>query len=95
MKETIKRDISCSDRKWKGDEMLILSRKKGEAIQIGTDIEISVTAIQGDQVKIGINAPKNVEVHRKELWLEIQNENTAALKEVSDLSSIMKNTKKD
>ncbi|GIN19618.1 MAG TPA: carbon storage regulator [Bacillus bacterium] len=75
--------------------MLILSRKKGEAIQIGTDIEISVTAIQGDQVKIGINAPKNVEVHRKELWLEIQNENTAALKEVSDLSSIMKNTKKD
>ncbi|MBS0712183.1 carbon storage regulator CsrA [Enterococcus faecalis] len=75
--------------------MLILSRKKGEAIQIGTDIEISVTAIQGDQVKIGINAPKNVEVHRKELWLEIQNENTAALKEVSDLSSIIKNTKKD
>ena len=95
MKETIKRDISCSGRKWKGDEMLILSRKKGEAIQIGTDIEISVTAIQGDQVKIGINAPKNIEVHRKELWLEIQNENTAALKEVSDLSSIMKNTKKD
>ncbi|RST77482.1 carbon storage regulator [Siminovitchia acidinfaciens] len=74
--------------------MLILSRKKGEAIQIGPDIEISITAIQGDQVKIGINAPKNVEVHRKEVWVEIQNENTAALKGVSDLSSILKNAKK-
>lgn len=75
--------------------MLILSRKKGEAIQIGADIEISITAIQGDQVKIGINAPKNVEVHRKEVWFEIQNENTAALKGASDLSSILKNVKKD
>ncbi|RWR13584.1 carbon storage regulator CsrA [Siminovitchia fortis] len=75
--------------------MLILSRKKGEAIQIGPDIEISITAIQGDQVKIGINAPKNVEVHRKEVWLEIQNENTAALKEVTDLSGILAKTKKE
>lgn len=75
--------------------MLILSRKKGEAIQIGSDIEISITAIQGDQVKIGINAPKNVEVHRKEVWLEIQNENAAAIKAVSNLSSILKNAKKD
>lgn len=75
--------------------MLILSRKKGEAIQIGPDIEISITAIQGDQVKIGINAPKNVEVHRKEVWLEIQNENTAALKEVTDISGILAKTKKE
>lgn len=75
--------------------MLILSRKKGEAIQIGPDIEISITAIQGDQVKIGINAPKNVEVHRKEVWLEIQKENKAALKGVTNLSNILKNVKKD
>lgn len=75
--------------------MLILSRKKGEAIQIGPDIEISITAIQGDQVKIGINAPKNVEVHRKEVWLEIQNENTAASKGVSNLSGILARAKKD
>lgn len=74
--------------------MLILSRKKGEAIQIGPDIEISITAIQGDQVKIGINAPKNVEVHRKEVWLEIQSENEAALKGASDLSSILAKAKK-
>lgn len=75
--------------------MLILSRKKGEAIQIGPDIEISITAIQGDQVKIGVNAPQNVEVHRKEVWMEIQNENEAALKGVFDLSSILASAKKD
>ncbi len=75
--------------------MLILSRKKGEAIQIGPDIELSITAIQGDQVKIGINAPKNVEVYRKEVWLEIQNENAAALKGVFDLLNILEKTKKD
>ncbi|VEF46913.1 carbon storage regulator CsrA [Bacillus freudenreichii] len=75
--------------------MLVLSRKKGEAIQIGPDIEISITAIEGDQVKIGINAPNNVEVHRKEVWVEIQNENAAALKGGTDFSSILKNAKKD
>ncbi len=46
--------------------MLILSRKKGESIQIGDDIEITIAAIQGDQVKIGIDAPKHVEIHRKD-----------------------------
>lgn len=75
--------------------MLILTRKKGQAIQIGPDIEISITAIQGDQVKIGINAPKNVEVHRKEVWFDIQSENTAALEVVADLAALLKQTKKD
>ncbi|MFD1706926.1 carbon storage regulator CsrA [Siminovitchia sediminis] len=75
--------------------MLVLSRKKGEAIQIGPDIEIYITAVQGDQVKIGINAPKNIEVHRKEVWLEIQHENAAALKGVSDLGAILKSVKKE
>lgn len=58
--------------------MLILSRKKGESIQIGDDIEITIAAIHGDQVKIGINAPKHVEIHRKEVYLEIQKENANA-----------------
>ena len=58
--------------------MLVLTRKKGESIQIGNDIEITITQIKGDQVKIGIKAPKNVEIHRKEVWLEIQDENKAA-----------------
>ncbi|NUK29768.1 carbon storage regulator CsrA [Parageobacillus sp. VR-IP] len=58
--------------------MLVLTRKLKEAIQIGDDIEITVLAIQGDQVKLGINAPKHVEVHRKEIYLAIQKENSEA-----------------
>ncbi|CAM4131686.1 carbon storage regulator CsrA [Lederbergia lenta] len=74
--------------------MLVLTRKKGESIQIGNDIEIKITSIKGDQVKIGINAPKNVEIHRKEVWLDIQNENTAASEGVTDLFTILSKAKK-
>ncbi|MBY6271395.1 MAG: carbon storage regulator [Bacillaceae bacterium] len=58
--------------------MLVLTRKLKEAIQIGDDIEITVLAIQGDQVKLGIKAPKHVEIHRKEVYLAIQRENSEA-----------------
>ncbi|ADI28070.1 carbon storage regulator CsrA [Geobacillus sp. C56-T3] len=58
--------------------MLVLTRKIKEAIQIGDDIEITVLAIQGDQVKLGINAPKHIDIHRKEVYLAIQAENNAA-----------------
>ena len=75
--------------------MLVLTRKKGESIQIGNDIEITIAAIKGDQVKIGINAPKNVEIHRKEVWVEIQSENTAASAEVNDLFGILAKAKKE
>jgi carbon storage regulator len=58
--------------------MLVLTRKLQEAIKIGHDIEISVLAIDGDQVKLGINAPKHVEIHRKEIYISIQEENSQA-----------------
>jgi carbon storage regulator len=58
--------------------MLVLTRKKGQSIVIGDDIEVSIIDIQGDQVKIGVNAPKNVTIHRKEIFLEIQQENIKA-----------------
>ncbi|MEW5322807.1 carbon storage regulator CsrA [Geobacillus thermoleovorans] len=58
--------------------MLVLTRKIKEAIQIGDDIEITVLAIQGDQVKLGISAPKSIDIHRKEVYLAIQAENSAA-----------------
>lgn len=74
--------------------MLVLTRKKGESIQIGNDIEITIASIKGDQVKIGINAPKNVEIHRKEVWVDIQSENTAASAEVNDLFGILAKAKK-
>jgi carbon storage regulator len=65
--------------------MLVLTRKLKEAIQIGDDIEITVLAISGDQVKLGINAPKNVEIHRKEIYLAIQKENSEASLASKDL----------
>jgi carbon storage regulator len=58
--------------------MLVLTRKLQEAIKIDHDIEIAVLAIDGDQVKLGINAPKHVEIHRKEIYLSIQEENSQA-----------------
>lgn len=58
--------------------MLVLSRKKGQAIMLGDNIEITIIDIQGDQVRIGINAPKNVTIYRKELFIEIQEENKKA-----------------
>lgn len=74
--------------------MLVLTRKTGESIQIGQDIEITVVSIKGDQIKLGINAPKNIEIHRKEIYLEIQKENEDASKGNLDLMSILKNATK-
>lgn len=55
--------------------MLALTRKKGEALVLNNDIEITILEIKGDQVKIGIQAPKEVPVYRKEIYLQIQKEN--------------------
>lgn len=59
--------------------MLVLTRKKGQSLMIGHDIELSIIDIQGDQVRIGINAPKNVTIHRKEIYEEIKKENLSAV----------------
>ena len=59
--------------------MLALTRKKGEALVINNNIEITVLEIRGDQIKIGISAPKDVPVYHKEVYLQIQQENQAAL----------------
>ena len=58
--------------------MLALTRKTGDAIMINNNIEITVLEVRGDQVKIGISAPKEVSIYRKEVYLEIQKENQAA-----------------
>ena len=59
--------------------MLALSRKKNEAIIINNDIEITVLEVKGDQVKIGISAPKEVPIYRKEVYLQIQGANRASV----------------
>ena len=58
--------------------MLILSRKIDEKIKIGENITITLIDVRGDQVKIGVEAPKNVKVFRQEVFEAIQNENKAA-----------------
>ena len=59
--------------------MLALTRKKGESLVINNNIEITVLDVRGDQIKIGISAPKDVPVYRKEVYLQIQKENEEAL----------------
>lgn len=54
--------------------MLVLARQRDETIMIGDDIEVTVVDIRGDKVRLGINAPKDVSVHRKEVWLAIRKE---------------------
>lgn len=54
--------------------MLVLSRQKDESIMIGDDVEITIVDVRGDKVRLGINAPRSVSVHRKEIYLKIQEE---------------------
>ncbi len=64
--------------------MLVLTRKKEQSIIIGDNIEITIVDIQGDQVRLGINAPKNVTIYRKEVYMEIQEENRRAAEVKAD-----------
>ena len=84
--------------------MLVLARKLNESIMIGDDIEVVIIDIKGDQVKLGIRAPKNVTVHRMEIYQDIKQENIAAtksefdpnkLRELSDFFGKDKTKKKD
>lgn len=75
--------------------MLVLSRKKNESIMIGNDIEIVVSEIEDGKVKIGIKAPRNIEIHRKEIFEEIQEENKEAISNKNiDLKSVKNALKK-
>lgn len=73
--------------------MLALSRKLNESIIVGNDIEITILEVKGEQVKIGINAPKSVPVYRKELYLQIQDSNKEAASgemNMEDLKNLLK-----
>ncbi|WP_421101417.1 carbon storage regulator CsrA [Sporosarcina psychrophila] len=73
--------------------MLVLSRKKGESIWLGDQIEITISEIKGDQVRIAINAPKNVTILRGELIKEVSDSNTEAVK-IDGFMDYLKNEKK-
>jgi carbon storage regulator len=63
--------------------MLVLSRKPGEALRVGEDVEITVVEVKGDMVRLGIDAPRNVPVWRKELWVAIVEENRKAAEDAA------------
>lgn len=74
--------------------MLVLTRKKNESIVINDDIEITIVDIQNDQIRIGIKAPKNVTIHRKEIYLQIIEENKKAAENKNiSLEELKKNLK--
>jgi len=76
--------------------MLALTRRKSETVVIGDNIEVVVLGIQGEQVKLGIIAPKEISVHRKEIYLQIQEENKKAAnynaEAISGLKSLIHKT---
>lgn len=59
--------------------MLALSRKKNEAIVINNNVEVTILEVKGDQVKIGISAPREVSIYRKEVYLQIQEANKESI----------------
>ncbi len=61
--------------------MLVLSRQKDESIIIGDDVEITIVDVRGDKVRLGINAPRSISVHRKEIYEAIQREKAQKAKE--------------
>ena len=73
--------------------MLALTRKKGESIIIGDNIEIVILSVQGDMVKVGIEAPRSVPVNRKEIFVQILEQNRRAAERpvsVQDISNLFK-----
>ena len=59
--------------------MLILTRRVGETLVIGDDVTVTVLGVRGNQVRLGVNAPKDVAVHREEIYQRIQNEKDAVI----------------
>lgn len=72
----------------KGKVSRMLARKKDEAIIINDDVEVTVIEIKGDQVKLGITAPKSVPIYRKEVYVQIKDANKEATQQAIDVKAL-------
>lgn len=68
--------------------MLVLTRRVNQSIKIGDDIEITIIEVRGDQVRLGVTAPRDIPVHRKEVYLQIQQENLNAARNAASGQSV-------
>ena len=85
-------DITYSMKEWVND-MLVLNRKPGESIILGDNIEIKILEIQDGKIKIGIEAPKEVSILRKEVYDEVKAENEASINKIDNVIEIIKKLK--
>jgi carbon storage regulator len=70
--------------------MLVLTRKPGESIIIGNDIVVTVLEVRSDQIRIGIDAPRSVSVHREEVYLQVVQENAAAVASADPTAALLR-----
>jgi len=75
--------------------MLVLSRRKGESVIIGNDIKVTIIDVRGDQVRLGIEAPRSVSVHREEIYQQVLDENAAAARSVDTGSPLLRARRTD
>lgn len=69
--------------------MLVLTRRPGESVVIGNDVVVTVLEVRGDQVRVGVSAPRSVQVHREEVHRQIQQENAAAVASAGDAARVL------
>ena len=72
--------------------MLVLSRRKGESVVIANSITVTVIDIRGDQIRLGIDAPREISVHREEVHRQVQNANRDAVQSADPKSPLLKGT---